>query len=113
VNKLTTTEFVARVCECPDMWVYQARYYSVAALFDGYDECCGHLDLYPGFHDWLTAKLGRESCPMSWPWMVLAIFLGHGPKGGEELPQELEGDAIKKLGELLLEYLSEKNGSNA
>jgi len=40
-------------------------------------------------------------------------FQGREPVSGEEFPQELEGDAIKKLGELLLEYLREKNGSTS
>ena len=94
------------------MWVYKAQYYSVAALLSGYDICCGELGLYPGFHDWLVTKLGQQSNPMVWPRLVLAVFLGHELLYEEEFPPELEGEAIKKLGDLLLEYLSERNGSD-
>ena len=101
-------EFVRLVCLRPEMMVHRGRYYSVAAVFEGYDCCCERFALNTRFHDWLVNRLGVGSSPMVWYWLVLQVFLGSPPVSGYELPEALDADAVRVMGDLLLEYLGEQ-----
>jgi hypothetical protein len=95
------------------MFLGSAEYSTVAAFLLGYDYCCIRLDLHKGFHGLLLKKLQLKSCALGWPPLALRLLLGYIPENSERTFPGREKELIQGLGELILEYLDEKEAQES
>jgi hypothetical protein len=92
------------------MMVSRDEYFSVVDFLNGYDCCCGKLDLSYGFHDWLLEKLELGPSGTAWTGLALLLFPEYNVKEdlGRRIFPSRDRIFIERLGSLLIEYWEQK-----
>jgi hypothetical protein len=91
------------------MWVTRAEYFAVVDFLTGLDCCCGRLDLMGGFHDWLLGRLGITASGIAWPQLALRLLPGYDYADSARQFPGREEQYILGLGQLLSDYLDQKD----
>jgi hypothetical protein len=96
---------IQHLCKRPGMYVIPAQMGTVIAFIDGFNVASGGEPL-SGFREWLVV---RADCGSNLVWNGVARYILRPEMKLDEFMQSNEKQLIQDLGNLLMEFIDERN----